>query len=386
MMKLAFVLFHYFPYGGLERDMLAIASACAAKGHEVIIYTRHWQGARPANMAIREISVHGFTNHGRATNFAKSYQQALIADPVDLVIGFNKMPGLDIYFAADICFAQKAFEEKSWLYRQTSRCRHFLALENSVFGRHSKTQVMIISPAQIPPLKHYYQTPDNRLHILTPGIRRDRVMPDNYWELRKTLRLQYGLVDDNYVLLTVGSDFRRKGVDLAIRALAALPVTVRQRARLWVAGQDDPQRFIKLAEELGVSEQLVILGARDDVPQLMWAADMFLHPAYSEAAGAVLLEAVVAGLPVVATDVCGYADYIRQMQMGQIVSIEEAKTRLADIIVQLAVRDASQWRDLSRQAVQDFDIFSMVDHAVHLIESVGQDSDQFTINTMIIKS
>jgi UDP-glucose:(heptosyl)LPS alpha-1,3-glucosyltransferase len=44
MMKLAVVLFHYFPYGGLERDMLAIAGACAAKGHEVIIYTRHWTG------------------------------------------------------------------------------------------------------------------------------------------------------------------------------------------------------------------------------------------------------------------------------------------------------------------------------------------------------
>jgi UDP-glucose:(heptosyl)LPS alpha-1,3-glucosyltransferase len=380
MMKLAFVLFHYFPYGGLERDMLAIASACAAKGHEVIIYTRHWQGVRPANMVIKEISVSGFTNHGRAVNFAKAYQEALIADPVNLVIGFNKMPGLDIYFAADVCFAQKAFEEKSWLYRQTSRCRHFLALEDAVFGQHSKTQVLIISPAQIPPFKHYYQTQGNRLHVLPPGIRRDRVMPDNYWELRKNLRLQYGLADDHYVLLMVGSDFRRKGVELAIRALAALPVALRQRARLWVAGQDNPQGFIKLAEKLGVSEQLAMLGARDDVPQLMWAADMFLHPAYSEAAGAVLLEAVVAGLPVIATDVCGYADYIRQMQMGQVISLEEAKSQLAYIIAQLAARDASQWRELSRQVVRNFDIFSMVEHAVSVIETVGQVSTKSTLN------
>jgi len=383
MMKLAFVLFHYFPYGGLERDMLAIASACTAKGHEVIIYTRHWVGNRPANMAIKEISVSGFTNHGRAVNFAKAYQQALIADPVDVVIGFNKMPGLDIYFAADVCFAQKAFEEKNWFYRQTSRCRNFLALEDAVFGQHSKTQVMIISPAQIPPFKHYYQTAGNRLHILPPGIRRDRVMPDNYEELRKTLRLQYGLAEDAYVLLMVGSDFRRKGVELAIHALAALPMALRQRAQLWVAGQDKPQRFIKLAEELGVSEQLAILGARDDVPQLMWAADIFLHPAYSEAAGAVLLEAVVAGLPVIATDICGYADYISQMQMGQIISIEEAKTQLADIIVQLEARDASQWRELSHQAVQDFDIFSMVEHAVSVIEAVGQGSGESTATTVV---
>ena len=41
-MKLAFVLFRYFPYGGLERDMLAMAKLCRDRGHEITIYTREW--------------------------------------------------------------------------------------------------------------------------------------------------------------------------------------------------------------------------------------------------------------------------------------------------------------------------------------------------------
>lgn len=46
---------------------------------------------------------------------------------------------------------------------------------------------------------------------------------------------------------------------------------------------------------------------------------MFLHPAYSENTGTVLLEAMVAGLPVIATDVCGYAHYIVDEHMGKVL-------------------------------------------------------------------
>lgn len=367
-MKLAFVLFHYFPYGGLERDMLAIASACAARGHQVVIYTREWVGQHPANIEVKELAVKGFTNHGRAMNFIKAWQQAVRKAPVDQVIGFNKMPGLDIYFAADVCFAQKAFEERGWLYRQTSRCRKFLQLEEAVFGTDSKTRIMLIASTQISSFKRYYQTPDDRLYLLPPGIRRDRVMPEHYWEVRKTLRSQYDLHEDTFLLLMVGSDFQRKGVALAIKALAGLPEDLRRRTRLWVAGQGNPQKYNKLAEALGVNEKIAMLGARDDVPQLMWAADMFLHPAYSEAAGAVLLEAVVAGLPVVATDVCGYADFIRQMNMGRVMSLVDVETRLASVVGELSCIERDQWYKRSREASTSFDIFSMVEHAVQFIE------------------
>src|SRR5690606_26377177 len=175
----------------------------------------------------------------------------------------------------------------------------------AVFAPSSKTQVLLISPAQLEPFQRYYQTPRQRLHLLPPGIRRDRVMPVDYSEQRQHWRAVFGLAPDSFLMLMVGSDFRRKGLARSIRALANLPEGLRQRAQLWVAGLDDPQVFIKLAQSLGVEEQLRILGARDDVAQLLWAADVFLHPAHSEAAGAVLLEAMVAGLPVIATDVCG---------------------------------------------------------------------------------
>ena len=43
-MKLAFVLFKYFPYGGLQRDMVCMAAACQELGYEIHVYTLSWQG------------------------------------------------------------------------------------------------------------------------------------------------------------------------------------------------------------------------------------------------------------------------------------------------------------------------------------------------------
>ncbi|ARU28858.1 glycosyltransferase family 4 protein [Cellvibrio sp. PSBB006] len=370
-MRLAFTLFHYFPYGGLERDMLAMARACVARGHQVTIYTQRWVGDQPDDIPVVIVPARALTNHGRARAFAQQFQALRAQETLDLVIGFNKMPGLDVYYAADVCFAQKAYEERGWLYRLSGRSRHYLALERAVFAPTSKTQILLISPAQVAPFQRYYQTPDERLHLLPPGIKRDRVMPADYAAQRQQWRATFGLSPDTFLMLMVGSDFRRKGLARSIRALADLPEALRQRAQLWVAGDDDPKAFINLAQTLGVSKQLKVLGARDDIAQLLWSADVFLHPAHSEAAGAVLLEAMVAGLPVITTDVCGYAHYVAQQQQGRVITAAMADQQLAAVVAEVAACDPQLWRQRARDFIDSNDIFSMMDNAVDFIEQLG---------------
>ncbi len=104
-MKLALCLYKYFPYGGLERDFLRILKECHQRGHSVHVYTAEWQGERP-----REINLHLLRsklsviskrlrlegNHARDRRFFSRLQQALTSEHFDAVIGFNKMPGLDL--------------------------------------------------------------------------------------------------------------------------------------------------------------------------------------------------------------------------------------------------------------------------------------------------
>lgn len=369
-LNLGFALFEYFPYGGLERDMLTFARVCRERGHDITIYTGGWQGDKPNDMRIVQFNIRACSNHAGAQKFADRLQQA--RDPKHhVMVGFNKMPGLDVYYAADVCYAEKAFEKRSVFYRMTPRCRTYLALEKSVFGRDSKTEIMMISKAQIDVYRRYYQTPHGHLHLLPPGINRERVMPANYAELRPKLRAHYGLKETDLLMICVGSDFQRKGVDRALRGMAALQEPLRGRVKLWVAGRDNDKPFRALARKLGIEAQVRFLGARDDIAQLFWSADVFLHLAYSENTGTVLLEGMVAGLPVITTDVCGYAHYIVDYEMGRVVDGAVTPNQVVEAMTYVFTEKSSVWRERSRFFSDNADIFSMSRHAADLIEWVA---------------
>src|SRR5687768_12345198 len=144
-MKLAFCLFKYFPYGGLQRDFLRIARECLLRGHEVHVYTMSWQGDLIPELKVHLLKITGLRNHTRALRFVKTVQKKLSEQRYDVVIGFNKMPGLDIYYAADVCYAARV-KQKHFLYRLQSRYRAFFQLEKAVFAAKQSTKIFLIAP------------------------------------------------------------------------------------------------------------------------------------------------------------------------------------------------------------------------------------------------
>jgi UDP-glucose:(heptosyl)LPS alpha-1,3-glucosyltransferase len=69
-MQLAFTLFKYFPFGGLQRDFLRIALACQSRGHAIRVYTLSWQGDIPADFELMKVPVKALSNHRRYEKFA----------------------------------------------------------------------------------------------------------------------------------------------------------------------------------------------------------------------------------------------------------------------------------------------------------------------------
>jgi UDP-glucose:(heptosyl)LPS alpha-1,3-glucosyltransferase len=155
---------------------------------------------------------------------------------------------------------------------------------------------------------------------LPPGVLPDRVYPDNAVDRRRAARNSLGLEQGELVLLSLGSGFATKGLDRTISALAEIRrEQPAQGIRLLVVGQDNARRFRRQAKQLGVEAQVCFLGGREDVVDLMLASDLLVHPARQEAAGVVLLEALVMGLPIVATDVCGHAKHVAAARAGLVL-------------------------------------------------------------------
>lgn len=377
-MKIAFALFTFFPYGGLTKDLIAIARDAMQRGHQVQVFAASLRGDCPADIALTIVPVRGIGNHTRNRRFTEKLTQAVAAFAPDLIVGFNKMPGLDVYYAADSCFAEKA-QQKNWLQRWSTRYRHHLQYEAAVFAVDSKTHALMISAIEMTRYQHHYATPASRLHLLPPGIRRDRVRGDDALSRRQTLRAQFGIVDngadsgaDNEALvLMVGSGFRTKGLDRALRAFAALDDAVRARTWFFIIGHDDAAEYQRQAETLGVAARVRFLGGRDDVADFLLAADVLIHPAYRENTGTVLLEAMVAGLPVLTTDACGYAHYVQEANMGIVVPSPFVQAALNQALQELLRSDSTQWQQRGSVFAQQADIYDMPAHAVSVIESVG---------------
>ena len=368
-MQLAFILYKYFPFGGLQRDFLRIALECQQRGHQIRVYTLIWEGDIPPGFDVRIAPVKAFSNHRRNSKFYHWLQADMQQQPVDRVIGFNKMPNLDVYYAADGCYEDKAQTLRNPLYRYSSRYRHFAKYERAVFAPESATQILMISQVQQPLFVQHYHTPAERFHLLPPGIARDRQAPSNASEIRAQFRAEFNLSDDQHLLLQVGSGFKTKGLDRTLKALASLPAEQRARTQLMVIGQDDPKSFVLQAAALGISKQVTIFKGRSDIPRFLLGADLLIHPAYNENTGTVLLEALVSGLPVLVTDICGYAHYIVEADCGRVLSSpfqqQQLDQALTDILADPALR--ASWSRHALQYAKIADLYSMPEHAADII-------------------
>ena len=118
--KIAILLYRYFPYGGLQKDFLEVAKELQSREIKFKVFTRKWEGIVPEGFHVEEIGERGFTNFSKNKNFVKDSSIALEEYDPYLVFGFNKMPGLDLYFAADTCFKKEALN-KNQLMKFTRR-------------------------------------------------------------------------------------------------------------------------------------------------------------------------------------------------------------------------------------------------------------------------
>src|SRR3989304_3774784 len=119
----------------------------------------------------------------------------------------------------------------------------------------------------------------------------------------------------------VGSGFKTKGVDRSICALASLPEELKEKTRLFVIGRGNEGRFKRMAKRYGIGRHVRFLGGRNDVSRFMLGADILLHPSRSENTGMALIEAMASGIPILASDVCGYAHHVEKGKAGLLIPL-----------------------------------------------------------------
>lgn len=125
-------------------------------------------------------------------------------------------------------------------------------------------------------------------------------------ETRSRVRGELGLDCREFVWVSVGSQRLPKNYVGLLRAFSAL-----DSGKLLIVGAPfQADELTALAKELGVSDRIVQLGRRSDVPDILAASDAFVLASHNEGLPNAVMEAMAAGLPVVATDVGGVSELL----------------------------------------------------------------------------
>ena len=307
-MKIGLAAINFAVMGGKERDCVAIARHLAGRGHDVRLLTTT-RAVPDVPLFVEQVPVRALTGHGRAAAFARKVRRR--ADAFDTVLAFDKLPGADFCYAADVCLAA----QEPGLKRFLPRRRALVALERAVFAPPSRTQCFFLNTRQAADYARVHGTPPERSVVLPLILHPDRRPPERFYAGREDTRARLGIPAQVPLAITLAAtNPQRKGLDRTVAALAAVP-----ELHLLVVGGVTGPRFLRQAARMGAKNRFHALGYTPDVAQLLAAADLMMHPARVEAAGLAVVESLLAGVPVVASAACGYAGEIERSAAGVVV-------------------------------------------------------------------
>jgi glycosyltransferase involved in cell wall biosynthesis len=209
----------------------------------------------------------------------------------------------------------------------------------------------------------------DKIHVLRNGVDLDLFMPRD----REAARADFGI--SCYAVASVGNLIPLKGHDIVIRAIAAMP-----DVELLIAGSGpDANKLVQLAESLGVSDRVRLLGllSQEELCTLYSAVDCLVLASAREGCPNVLLEAMACGTPVVATKTGGIPEIVTIPEAGELMT-ERSVAGLMQAVRELRSRSPS--REIIRAHARTFDWHNTTSGQLDLFAQVcrSPDSDAST--------
>ncbi len=390
MDRLALLSFHTCPAaqlgtkdaGGMNVYVRQVAQEFGAQGYQVDVYTRSHDNKEPKIIALgpnsRLIHINGgpfSTSKHNLLFYTSEFVEnlctyvALEGVSYDIIhshywlsgyIGLKlsrewQVPHITTFHTlAKIKLSARAGEKES-----ADRISTEKKIIDEVHG------IMVATDQEKKDLIKLYDTRDEKIRVIPPGVNLSTFQPMSQKKARKSLGL-----NDEKVILYVGRVDPIKGLNLLIRTLTYMDNTLNLRL-LIVGGDLDKNQEVSnlqlLATELNVADIVTFIGPVDQqsLPVYYSAADAFALPSYYESFGLVALEAMACQTPVVASRVGGLKAIVKSGKTGYLISrrCPEAFAHRLEMLLSnfnlrnnmgVAARSTAQgmgWKHLAREAL-----------------------------------
>jgi sugar transferase (PEP-CTERM/EpsH1 system associated) len=171
--------------------------------------------------------------------------------------------------------------------------------------------------------------PKERIDVIFNGVESKRFFPSV--KLRQKFRMKFHFKDDDFIIGTVGRYHDVKNNPMLIRAGAELINSGKIVHLVHVGGgrindyQERREELLELAAHLGISDNVHLLGRQTDINMILNGLDVFTLTSLNEGCSNVIQEAMFAGKAIVATNVGGNPELIRDGKTGFLVNIDDHK-------------------------------------------------------------
>jgi UDP-glucose:(heptosyl)LPS alpha-1,3-glucosyltransferase len=308
--------------GGMERQLAELVLGLRALGHHVTVIGRKCQLPADSGVVFHRVRAPG-------RPFALAYPWFLLAGSLAVwrkrrgivqatgAIVLNRVDVIAVHYCHQIGPANASRSTR--LFRGHVRAAAVLKRlgERLCFAVNRASAMVCVSEGVAEEVRRCFPRLSDRVVTIHNGVDTDAFAPGLRARQARERRAALGLAEDGLVAAFVGSEWERKGLEPAIRALPASGGW-----SLLVAGGGERARYQELADELGVGDRVHWLGVTSEVQLVYQMADAFVLPTSYETFSLVTFEAAASGLPILATPVSGVRELIDDARNGFLITRE----------------------------------------------------------------
>ncbi len=310
--------------GGTERYLDQVAAGLVRRGHEVTLvchsHERLPEGVRCVTLPILAVGA-----RWRASAFARAVERHVGRAGYDLVYGLGKTWTHDVVRLGGGS-VQTWFERvhpPGYPPSARERRLHEIALdiERRALAPGACLRVIANSEMVRRDVMARRNLPAERVTVVRNGVDLARFDPDKTEGPGRELRGALGVPASAFVILFLGSGFRRKGLDLLLDALPS--VAAHREVHCLVVGADaDGSGCEQRIRGSAIDPFVHFLGVRRDVEVCCAAADVLALPTRYDASANATLEALASGLPAITTASDGASEVVEEGQTGSVLPAE----------------------------------------------------------------
>jgi UDP-glucose:(heptosyl)LPS alpha-1,3-glucosyltransferase len=387
-LSIAILLDKFLPSRGGERYFTFLAEELTRRGHDVHVFATQVEESADAPYQVHLIPVFQFPRSARMLSYVLFSARMVKRYGFDVIHGLGQSLACNLlnpHGGVERAYLKQEFASISsrpyywyrWLRRYLS-IRHYveLWLQKRLYSGGTVKRIIAISNMVKRDIIAHFNFPPERVAVVFNTVDLERFHPSMRKRLRKRARENMGISESEILFLFAGNNYRLKGLEPLLKALALLKAQFpERRLRLVVAGRGQRWLYKRMARKLGVLGSVLFPGPVREMEPYYAACDIYVHPTFYDSCSLTVLEALASGLPAVTTRFNGASDAITSDEAGRVIDDPRNIDELAKAIAFYFDEERrARAQAASRAAMEQYPASRNVEETLAVYYAVARDS------------